>query len=400
MIIRSIDLLQAIIIICFWYRHAKNLVHFAIDRFINLAVDVAIEIGISKQDCPMGVASVLSEGSEQYIISADAWRTWVLCYLLSASLGSCMRIPSRVIWDPELEMKLSSLEYGAHRLKSDNLLCQIIRAERLCQQITEEAGYDSSDSILEVTDHTKIRRLQNLIIDRKAQVFSSLSCPGLKLYEHIATMFLHECILHTPTNKRSFAAPFVVERLSLTDFPAPIVTPDHIPFIYGLRDACHAALETFLTFEAATIVAAPLVIFTAKAFYAQWLLIKLYVAVTAQDNTYGAFIDVQTLNLETYLEKMGDLGDAVSRIDEPHMAGKMLQSSRKLREWVWNYKSLLAEEPFRNSSPLNPTSINLDNVAFENSDSIDWVAFDYSTNVFGYGLEDMFSIEQPLIGHI
>jgi len=41
------------------------------------------------------------------------------------------------------------------------------------QQISTEAGYYDPGQTIEITDHQKIRRLENPIIDRKTQVFSS-----------------------------------------------------------------------------------------------------------------------------------------------------------------------------------------------------------------------------------
>jgi len=340
---------------------------------MNSAVTIAEDIGISEAE---NALSVISTHSGDPIRSSDAWRTWNLCYFLSSSLGSCMRMPSKILWNSELEIKLSSLEYGIDALSTDGLLCQFVRSEGLAQQIAIEAGYHSSDPVVLITDHQKIRRLQNLIIDRKAQTFSSQSYPSLKLYDHFAIILLNECILHTSTNKRSFAAPYIAERLSITDFPAPIVTPDHIAALYKLRDGCHSTLNTFLNFGIDVITSSPLIIFTAKAFYAIWLLIKLYVAVTATGNTYGVFMDAQSLELDNYLEKLAELGDLLCATDAEDIAGRMLKTSRRLKEWVVNCSALQAEESFSSFSSDELTSVGADPFAVGDLNSIDWTAFD------------------------
>ncbi|KAH7408925.1 hypothetical protein BKA64DRAFT_384403 [Cadophora sp. MPI-SDFR-AT-0126] len=391
---KTIELLQAILMISFWYRPPKNQVHVAIDRNLNLVISLAQELGISNSECALGIASL--EPNDK-IDSTEAWRTWHICYLLSSSQGGCMRFPPKIPWDVDMEMKLSSLEYARDSVPSDRLLCQFVRAERLCEQIAVEAGYNTADSTLQVTDHVKIRRIQNLIIDRKAQLFSSNSTPALKLYENIATLYLYECILHTPTNKRSFAAPYVAERLSLTDFPAPIVTPDHIPFLYGLRDACHTALNAILALDYRDIAFAPIVTFTAKAFYAQWLLIKLYVAATATGNTYGAFIDAQSLQIDHYLCRISEVGDRICAMDAEHMGGKGLQlSARKIREWVFNCDVLRAEESLRGFSEAETMAMVVPSggagVRFGLEDELAWGAVDYGIEGFEYGLEDLFGV--------
>lgn len=251
---RTVELVQAILIASFWYRPPKNQIHIAIDRHLNLAVSIAEELGISSSESALSIASA-DQGES--ISSSDAWRTWSLCYLLSAGLSSCLRISPKVLWNSDLEMKLSSLEYSRDLVKTDILLCQFVRAERLCQQIIMEAGYNGSGLILDVTDDTRMRWMQNLITDRKAQVFSSLKCPSLTLYNDFATLFLHECILHTPTNDRSFAAPYVAERLSMADFPAPIVTSHHINSLYTLRDTWSAFSHNTFSFPFIKALRAP-----------------------------------------------------------------------------------------------------------------------------------------------
>ncbi|CZT07972.1 uncharacterized protein RCO7_09627 [Rhynchosporium graminicola] len=383
---KSIELLQAVLMISFWYRPPRNQVHVAIDRSLNTALELAEELAISSSESALGIASLESNDK---INSAEAWRTWNLCYLLASSLGSCMRFPPKIPWSVDMELKLSSLEYGRDSLPNDGLLCQFLRAERLCEQIAFEANYSTSLSVLEVTNHTQIRRIQNLIIDRKAQLFSSNSTPALRMYENIATLYLHECILHTPTNKASFAAPYVAERLSLTDFPAPVVTADHIPFLYGLRDACHTALNAVLALDYRDMAFAPIVTFTAKAFYAQWLLIKLYVAVTASGNTYGAFISAESLQVEHYLQKIGEIGDKICELDPEHMGGKGLQqSSRKIKEWVFNCDFLRAEDTLKNME--NPVVMQSGLLEFGPAGPVDWSQLDYDG--FGFGGQDMYGI--------
>ncbi|KAL2068564.1 hypothetical protein VTL71DRAFT_14901 [Oculimacula yallundae] len=393
---KSIELLQAVLMVSFWYRPPRNQIHVAIDRNLITALELAEELAISSSECALGIASLESNDK---INSADAWRTWNLCYLLSSSLGSCMRFPPKVAWSVDMELKLSSLEYGRDSLPTDGLLCQFVRAERLCEQIAFEANYSTSLPVLEVTDHIQIRRLQNLIIDRKAQLFHSNSTPALRMYENIATLYLHECILHTPTNKRSFAAPYVAERLSLTDFPAPVVTPDHIPFLYGLRDACHTALNAVLALDYRDIAFAPIVTFTAKAFYAQWLLIKLYVAVTASGNTYGAFISAESLQVEHYLQKISEIGDKICELDPEHMGGKGLQqSSKKIKEWVFNCDVLRAEDTLKNMR--DPVILPSGVLDFEAQLDVDWNQFNGDEGLgmgsrledFGYGGEDLYGI--------
>jgi len=385
--LRTVELVQAILAASFWFKPPRSQVHIAIDRLVNLAITTATETGIATSEAALSAAS---EQTGDHVCSSDAWRTWILCYLHSSSLGTCIRIHLKIPWDRNFEMKVVALEYGNDALDTDRFLCQLARAENLCHQITEEAGYNDSDEMLQVNDHTTIQQIQNLIKNWKAQIFSSLSDPRLKLYEHIATMFLHEHILHTPTNRQSFAGPYVAERLSLTDFPTPLITTEHVAALFGLRDACHAALNTFMAFDDMMIARSPFIVFTAKACYALWVLIKLHVAVTASGNTYDSFMDAQALELHAYLKRISERGDIIFAMEETFVTGNFVKAVKGLSQWVWNYDALRAEELSTGFFPEAPGNLEFGIDALGTPNGSDWLAFDSTFDASDYGLEDLF----------
>lgn len=109
---------------------------------------------------------------------------------------------------------------------------------------------------------------------------------------------------------------------------------------------------------------------------------------TASGNTYGTFIDAQSLELETYLTKLAEMGEVIHALDGMYASGNGLQSSRRLREWVVNYNALRAEES-RSSFPTAAlVSVDSDHVAFEHQGDVDWTAFDFNIDATEYGLSD------------
>jgi len=263
----------------------------------------------------------------------------------------------------------------------------VLLTPRFFHRITVEAGYTGSDITLEVSDYAKLRRMQNLVGERKAQTMSSMRCPILIMYEHFAIMLIHECILHTSTNITSFAAPYIAERLSLTDFPAPHVTKEHVSSIHKLRESCHNVLDTFLGLETTQISFSPMIMFTTKAFYSLWLLAKLYIATTSPGNTYGDFVNVGDLELESYFEKFAVLGDTIGAVDDAFMMSQMLRSARRLREWVRNYDLLRAEE-----SKAMTQYLEADKVDLERVDNIYWDTSNFVFEETEYSLENLFEI--------
>ena len=194
-----------------------------------------------------------------------------------------------------------------------------------------------------VTDVVEPRLLtqqhRNLITEWKTQIPPHLFNPVLQFWEHVALLYAHEYVLHTTTNKQSFAAPFAAERLSMTDIAAPIVTPEHIDSLFALRDNAHAILNQFSSFDMGLVMALPPIVFVSRVAYAQWILIKLYLASTALGNTFGSFLDPDSLRVDACLEQMIAVNEKAEKID-PHCGNaRILVAQRRLREWLFTYRA-------------------------------------------------------------
>ena len=180
---------------------------------------------------------------------------------------------------------------------------------------------------------------RNIITDWKTQIPPHLFNPILQFWEHVALLYAHEYVLHTTTNKQSFAAPFTAERLSVIDIPTPIVTPEHIGSSFALRDNAHAILDQFSTFDMDSVMALPPIVFLSRVAYAQWILMKLYLATTALGNTFGSFINPESLRVDECLEQMIAVNEKAQKID-PHCGNaRILVAQRRLREWLFTYRA-------------------------------------------------------------
>lgn len=217
-----------------------------------------------------------------------------------------------------------------------------MRAERLCGHIAAQLEFSDFSKFTDVTESTTkstMQFLQNMIMDWKAQIPPYLLCPALKLWEHAAILYLHECVLHTSGNKQSFAAPFTAERLSVTDFPKPVVTQDHIDSLVILRDNAHALIDLFSTLDKSTIMSLPALLFASRVLYGEYILVKLYLATTAPGNTFGTFMDPDSIMLDAYLQKAIEIRNIIHAVDPHCGTAKILSMPLRLKEWSENYRS-------------------------------------------------------------
>lgn len=217
-----------------------------------------------------------------------------------------------------------------------------MRAERLCGQIATQLEFSDFGKLMDISESTTktiMQSLQNMIIDWKAQIPPHLACPALKLWEHAAMLYLHECVLHTPSNKQSFAAPYTAERLSVTDFPKPVVTENHINSLATLRDNAHALIDLFSTLDNSTIMSLPALLFASRVNYSEYILVKLYLATTAHANTFGTYMDPNSIMLDEYLRKVIKIRNSIYTVDPQCGSAKILSMSLRLKEWTENYRS-------------------------------------------------------------
>ncbi|KAG0648883.1 hypothetical protein D0Z07_4634 [Hyphodiscus hymeniophilus] len=326
---KSMELVQALQLAAFWYRIPKHHLHLPIFQLIQLAIEVAEEIGIGGPNCSISDGSTFSNES---VSAGDAWRM--------------------------ARMNLMEFNFVV----------------------------DIADPVTQVDMHG----LQNLITDWKAQIPVSISCGILQMWEHFAVLYLHESVLHTPTNTESFAGPYIAERLSVTDFPTPVVTPDHAVSLHTIRDACHAMLDIFINLDIATFMGFPPGIIITQAFYAQWILIKLLVSVTAPGNTYGALLDPQSLQLEHYLIRMINFGVEVSKHDSGCVQARILNSIHRVKEWVCAYNESHGKQTAFFENATNAESfLGPEGFGFGESSAIQWDAFAFN-DPYDYGLGDLF----------
>ena len=267
----------------------------------------------------------------------------------------------------------------------------------MCDQIatqSEFGDFDSFTDIAQPAERNVTSALRNLLTDWKAQIPPQLACPILTFWEHIARLFLHERVLHTTTNKKTFSAPYVAERLSVTDIPAPsVVTQEHIDAIFALQENAGALLDLYCALDLSTVMALPQIIFVSRVAYTQWILMKLYLATTAPGNTFGSFLNPETLGLDDYLEKVIQLHDQTFQIDPRCGTTRILSAAFRLREFLWNYRAthLPAGSDMTSGAgfdvPLSETSF----------DAVDWDNLDVAgANVFDTaGLEDFLTGPLP-----
>lgn len=381
---KSMELVHAMQVAVFWWRAPKHQAHISGFQMVEIMTNMAESLGCGGPD---GTAEI-----DDSIIASDARRMWNVCGLLTSSMTVHVRKANVRSWNNHAENGIYLLEY-ANALPTDRVLCQFARAESMCEEIASKSNFYNAivDEISDPMVQMRIESLQNQVTDWRAQIPAEMWSKSHDFLEQAAIMYIHESVLHTPTNKNSFSAPFIAEKLSVTDFPKPAVKQEHITSIAALKTAAHRLIDLYASLDTSTAIVMPAILFAARVLYSLFILVKIYVASTATGNTLGPFIDTQTLQIEHYIEKVSKSARDIIMIDDRCGQARILQAASRMSEWLSTFNARLQER--RESQPVMPEItipapiINGQPIGEE---VFDWSQFVGDENHMSFGLNTLF----------
>ncbi|KAF7197572.1 hypothetical protein HII31_01075 [Pseudocercospora fuligena] len=343
---RNLELVQSLLISVFWFRARPGFKHATIMQLIYLAVGMAADLGIGGPQASYdpGVAFDKMEDAD----SVEARRIWLSCFIASSGMTTILRRPDSNPWTFYHNDSLNAIRNYSSK-PEDRLFCQIVHAEEICQRITTRLEladftrfWDLSDPSVEVI----FSQLRLSIDDWAVKIPQDLRRPELMFYQQIALIYLNEPVLHTQFNKSTFCPPLLPEKMTPSDFACPTVTVNHVAALYALKDACHGALNIATSLPVTTVLSTSSLCYSPRILYALFMLLKLYIAVTAHGNTYGIVLSRSELYFEYYLDKVKALGDALAVADAgttKSFVTQIIQASTKLGEWFQSYSKIIEQ---------------------------------------------------------
>lgn len=341
---KSLDLLQALQMVCLWYRSPRNSTQIPLFQLVGIASDMAVDLGLGGLQNPpaLSIAGV----SASLLDTIDAYRRWLTSYIIAETTSLLKRKSNEQSWTLHHDHCLQMLENNEHALVEDRRLAHYIHVTRLLASISEELDLNVSSvsPALGTSTCQKIMAdLQDRITSWRLQVPFDMWSASLVFTGYFAEVLLYEIVLQTPTNKATFAAPFMVERLSTVDVPTPSVTQHHIDAVSSLLTACHNLLDTAASFTESEIVTLPTMIYAPRIAHTVVVLLKLHIAVTIQGNTYGQILQAEDLQTEAYLEKCFGLVARGSRIEPEAVMVRIMKYMQVLKEWLNRYEASMLE---------------------------------------------------------
>ncbi|KAJ4301396.1 hypothetical protein N0V90_003488 [Kalmusia sp. IMI 367209] len=341
---RSLELVQALLVASFWNKSTRIGQQGSCYQLVQLAADMAIDLGIagfSLQPSPVAYFSQHEDSA-----SLEARRTWLACFVAVSASSISMRRPNTVPWNHHHQECLLHLESRGE--PSDILLCQIVRITQLIQEISNDLCLCQLATFVDGNEYSTYAFIEILKIKVDAwaaQIPPSLaSSQTLKVWRHVAMIYIYEPVLHTPTNKASFAAPFIPGRIAFKDFPKPTnIIPPLKTALEAIIENCHAVIDTAAEMDPALHLSLPAFCFTPTVVYSLFVLVIVLVAATDPANTYGKYLTKDSFRIEQCALKLRNLTARIKSLDPTlsSYTARMLDAAGWLEEWYNDYNAIL-----------------------------------------------------------
>ncbi|KAF7187983.1 Transcriptional regulator WAR1 [Pseudocercospora fuligena] len=368
---KSLELIQAMQVIALWYKPPEKAEQTNFYQIIHMAAVMAIDIGLGKRfnaskarrgfggphsDYAPGPHLMLPINSD----TIEARRAWLGCYYLCASASMVLRRPNLVHWTKYMQECVDILETSSEALPSDKLFCQHIKIQHICEEVSVQFLMDDSTASISITDPKVTYTLNVLENDLKKwseDIPAELkSHSGLRFFEHVASLYLHEIALHFNHNIDDFRLPFTEESLKSVNNSTEKLTQNQIAALEACRKAAHGLLDHMLSFDVETVKVLPMLIFFVRCTYAIVILIKMHVAITTPGSEISKMMTTDDINAEYYLDGLLSMFSHVASEQEFRPHPKVLRILSVLKDWFRKHKENVAAQSRGEQLPHPPTS--------------------------------------------
>ncbi|KAF7525340.1 hypothetical protein G7054_g11132 [Neopestalotiopsis clavispora] len=340
----SLELVQALLVSAFWNKATRRGGQASCYQLVQIATDMAIDLGIagySLQPSPIAYFSRHDDST-----SAESRRTWLACFLALSTSAMSTRRRIAVPWEPYHQACLLYLEGSGE--PSDILLGQIVRIMQLIQDISDHQRLCELSTFVDGNDyrtHDTIKSLEDKVETWAAHIpIDLVSCQTLEVWRHVAMIHIYEVVLHTPTNKASFAAPFIPGRIAVRDFPRPgYIIPPLKAALQVLVQQCHAVIDTAAEMDPTVVLSLPTFSFAPTVVYALFVLVNAFVAATDPANTYGQCISKSEFRIEECGRKLRGLTAKLKVLDSTMSCytTNLFEATGWLEGWYNDYTAIL-----------------------------------------------------------
>ncbi|OQE41420.1 hypothetical protein PENCOP_c005G06503 [Penicillium coprophilum] len=334
---KSIELVQALQIVSFWYRAPDDYKQMNLNQLASIATTMAIDLGLDRIE----VSKPTSSDNEMWD-RAEAQRVWLGCLLLSASLSLILRRPNSLAWNSQYDDYAADLR-RTKTSPTDEFLCLIVKTECICHAVNQELSLSDSTTLASLSDLntlSKVQKFKTQIECLPLEQVPSLKKSLAEFGRFASLLYAHELVLHVNHNIDEFRAPFSVKSLETCNFiNMHDLHPSRIFMLRTIIQAAQGLLDVFLKLSTSDMIALPPHIYGGRVIYAVVLLLKLHKALRSSGRAISEYVTADELRLEVYIEHLVLVSRSLIAKDDRSALSRAFLVMPQLSQWLHTYQS-------------------------------------------------------------
>ncbi|KAF9241429.1 transcriptional regulator family: Fungal Specific TF [Penicillium roqueforti] len=330
---KSLELVQTIMVCSIWYLPPDNFDEIKFYSLIHMAVVMAMELGLNRRISDNRRSfSVIREliikkptGPAFDPKGPEARRTWVGCYFLSVQMSAALRRVHLVTWQPYMDECLQILETHPDALPSDRNLKWWIKLGSIMEDAGNLFSEEDPGCITTFADSKvwyNIKMFEDRLAQWREEVPRDVYTEPMVHAEHVLNLFVHGsamCVDYNTVNNSP----------SQDDLHNSSIAIDALST--AIR-CIHESLDVICTINIDRLISLPTTSL-ARTSYPVVSLIKIYSLFMSPDSRIGQILDVQSLKLDYYLDKVIAHYRAAAARDGGRAAARFGNIMVLLRNW-------------------------------------------------------------------
>ncbi|KAF4954711.1 hypothetical protein FSARC_12041 [Fusarium sarcochroum] len=333
----SLDLIQTALVAGLWPRPSLDVNGNPI-QLVSLAHYLSVELGLGGPSMPSSAPCWFFRIQEPPTLEMQ--NTWLVSWMTSTMTALGLRRAHIFDWGSSHDEALHALETDG----SNPLFLEMLYTIRLHAKVAGTLELCNVHSFHDINSDT--------VATTRAEIYNGLDVlssrplahdPHLRFWRMLVAIYVNEPVLHTSTNKTHFAAPYLSERIGVSEFACPQVTETTATALRSLVEACHLAIDVVLEMEPSLILSLPSLCFGPAVSYTLSILIKVFVAVSAPGNTYSQILSRKELHVREAMHKLISVKSSLLKLD-PHMGNwntRIIGSVEWLGVWLDDYETII-----------------------------------------------------------
>ncbi|KAJ5209931.1 Transcription factor [Penicillium cf. griseofulvum] len=332
---KSLELVQTLMVCSIWYLPPDNFEELKFYTLTHMAAVMAIELGLNRRTSENRRAlNTIREliGKKQTGPTFDpegpeARRTWVGCYYLSVQLTAALRRNHLVTWQPYMDECLEILANHPDALPSDRKLTWWAKLGLIMEQSGHHFSAEDSEPISTFAN-SKLWYNMKVFEDRLAQwregIPQDIYTGPMVHAEHVLNLFVHGSAMCVNFN---------------TDNNSPPHDDLHRSSVAAVIDALttsirciHESIDVICSIDSDRLISLPTPTI-ARTTYPVVSLIKMYSLFMSPDSRIRKILDVQSLKIDYYLDKVIAHYRTAAARDGGRAAAKFGNIMVLLRNW-------------------------------------------------------------------